>query len=139
MDKEQFGIMLVEDDDVDVMSVSRAFKKLNITNPLAIARDGVEALAMLRGDGQAKITPRIILLDLNMPRMGGLEFLQELRTDPNLQAITVVVLTTSNEERDRVQAYQLNVAGYIVKPVTPVTFVEAMATFNKYWTLSETP
>lgn len=139
MDKDKFGIMLVEDDDVDVMSVTRAFKKLNIKNPLHIARDGVEALAMLRGNGQAKVEPRVILLDLNMPRMGGLEFLQELRADPALKATTVVVLTTSNEERDRVQAYQLNVAGYIIKPVTPANFLEAMATFNKYWTLSETP
>jgi len=133
-------IMLIDDDEVDVMSVKRAFKKVNITNPLHIAGNGVEGLAMLRGEnGKKAIHPQIILLDLNMPKMGGLEFLQEVRNDPHLKALTVVVLTTSNEERDRVQAYDLNVAGYILKPVTSGNFVEAMATFDKYWTLSEMP
>jgi CheY-like chemotaxis protein len=139
MKNDKIAIMLIEDDEVDTMSVQRAFKKINITNPLYIARDGVEALAMLRGENGDKVAPRIILLDLNMPRMGGLEFLQTLRADPQLKAITVVVLTTSNEEKDKLQAYDYNIAGYIVKPVTPGNFVEAMATFNSYWTLSEMP
>lgn len=139
MKNDKIAMMLVEDDEVDVMSVQRAFKKINITNPLHIARDGVEALAMLRGENGDKVVPRIILLDLNMPRMGGLEFLQALRADPQLKAMTVVVLTTSNEEKDKLQAYDYNIAGYIVKPVTPGNFIEAMATFNNYWTLSEMP
>jgi CheY-like chemotaxis protein len=139
MKNEKLAILLVEDDEVDIMSVQRAFKKINVANPLHVARDGVEALARLRGENGEKIEPRIILLDLNMPRMGGLEFLQTLRADPALKAITVVVLTTSNEEKDKLQAYGYNIAGYIVKPVTPGNFVEAMATFNNYWTLSETP
>jgi CheY-like chemotaxis protein len=135
------NILLVEDDEVDVMTVQRAFKKGNITNPLYIAGNGIEALSMLRGEpGTPSIVPaerRIILLDLNMPKMNGLEFLHELRADASLGHIPVVVLTTSNEERDRVQAYQLNVAGYILKPVTFSIFVELMITLNKYWTLCE--
>jgi CheY-like chemotaxis protein len=135
------NILLVEDDEVDVMTVQRAFKKGNITNPLYIAGNGIEALAMLRcSPGKASAIPaerRIILLDLNMPKMNGLEFLQELRADPTIRQIPVVVLTTSNEEQDRVQAYDLNVAGYILKPITFGSFVELMVTLNKYWALCE--
>ncbi len=138
MNRNDISIMLVDDDEVDVMSVVRAFKKLNITYPLHIANNGVEALAMLRGEGQPKVSPNAILLDLNMPRMGGLEFLEHVRDDSELRSIAIIILTTSNDEQDRVQAYDFNVAGYIVKPVTPSSFVEAMVTFNKYWTLSET-
>lgn len=132
-------ILLVDDDEVDVMNVQRAFKKNNIVNPLYIARNGLEALQMLRGESEQKVPAerRLILLDLNMPRMNGLEFLRELRADPDLRALTVVVLTTSDDDRDKVEAYQLNVAGYILKPVTFTAFVEAMATLNKYWTISE--
>lgn len=139
MRDNQMSLMLVDDDEVDVMSVQRAFKKINITNPLHIAHNGVEALAMLRGENGPQIRPVIILLDLNMPKMGGLEFLETLRADPELKSISVVVLTTSRDEQDKVQAFDYNVAGYIVKPITPGDFVEAMATFDKYWTLSETP
>ncbi|NET52047.1 MAG: response regulator, partial [Merismopedia sp. SIO2A8] len=81
----------------------------------------------------------VILLDLNMPKMGGIEFLQKLRADPELRGTPVIVLTTSNEDKDKVEAYSLNVAGYIIKPVTFTKFVEAMATINKYWTLNEMP
>lgn len=136
------NILLVEDDEVDVMNVRRAFKKNNINNPLYLANNGLEALVMLRGDGNPPAIPRerrIILLDLNMPKMNGIEFLRELRADPELNAIPVIVLTTSNEERDKVEAYNLNVAGYILKPVTFSNFVEAVGTLNKYWTLSEMP
>jgi CheY-like chemotaxis protein len=141
MENLMLNILLVEDDEVDVMTVQRAFKKGNITNPLYIAGNGLEALTMLRGEpGQPSLIPsdrRIILLDLNMPKMNGLEFLRELRTDPTIRQIPVVVLTTSNEEQDRIQAYNLNVAGYILKPVTFSIFVELMVTLNKYWTLCE--
>jgi CheY-like chemotaxis protein len=135
------NILLVEDDEVDVMTVQRAFKRGNINNPLYLASNGLEALAMLRDTpGQPSVIPierRLILLDLNMPKMNGLEFLHELRADAALNHIPVVVLTTSNEEQDRVQAYDLNVAGYILKPVTFSIFVELMVTLNKYWTLCE--
>jgi len=136
------NILLVEDDEVDVMNVQRAFKKNNITNPLYFATNGLEALIMLRGDGNPPSLPRerrMILLDLNMPKMNGIEFLRELRADPALKPIPVIVLTTSNEDRDKVEAYNLNVAGYILKPVTFSNFVEAVGTLNKYWTLSEMP
>ncbi len=137
------NILLVEDDEVDVMNVRRAFKKNNILNPLYIAANGIEALAMLRGqDVQPAIVPanrRLVLLDLNMPKMGGIEFLHELRADPQLKATPVVVLTTSNQDQDRVEAYNLNVAGYLLKPVTFAAFAEVMATLNRYWTLCEMP
>ena len=99
-------ILLVDDDAVDVMTVQRAFKRNNILNPLYIASDGREALAILRGEGDVTIPGerRLILLDLNMPRMNGLEFLRELREDPDLRALTVVVLTTSGDERDKIEA-----------------------------------
>jgi len=142
MDDRIINILLVEDDEVDIMNVRRAFKKNNITNPLFVANNGIEALEMLRGKGEAPLLPsrrRIILLDLNMPRMGGLEFLQELRADDRLRATPVIVLTTSNQDRDRIEAYNLNVAGYILKPVTFSNFAEVMATLNKYWALCELP
>ena len=141
MDEKLLHILLVDDDEVDVMNVQRAFKKNNIINPLYVANNGLEALALLRGHGTAAIPGprRLILLELNMPKMNGLEFLRAIRDDPELRPLTVVVLTTSDDERDRIEAYNLNVAGYILKPVTFTAFVEAMATLNKYWTISEFP
>lgn len=132
------NILLVEDDEVDVLNVRRAFQKNHITNPLFVASNGIDALEQLRG----KMIPRdrrIVLLDLNMPKMNGIEFLRELRSDPELQHVTVVALTTSNADRDRVEAYKLNVAGYLLKPVTFQQFAEVMATINKYWALMEMP
>ncbi|HYW10714.1 MAG TPA: response regulator [Longimicrobium sp.] len=132
------NILLVEDDEVDVMNVRRAFQKNEIKNPLWVAANGVEGLEMLRG-GVVPRDRRLVLLDLNLPRMNGIEFLRELRADPVLRLTPVVVLTTSDDERDRVNAYDLNVAGYILKPVTFKAFVEAMATLDRYWTLVEYP
>ena len=140
MDEEDhsLNILLVDDDEVDVMTVKRAFAKANIANKVFVATDGIEALRLLRADG-IPASRRLVLLDLNMPRMNGIEFLREIRSDPVLQVLTVVVLTTSNEDRDRVEAYQLNVAGYLLKPVTFHSFADVMATLNKYWTLMEMP
>ncbi len=138
MDERALNILLVDDDEVDVMTVKRAFAKANISNPVYVACDGLAALDLLRSDG-VPASRRLVLLDLNMPRMNGIEFLREVRKDPQLQSLTVVVLTTSNEDRDRVEAFQLNVAGYLLKPVTFHTFAEVMATLNKYWTLMELP
>jgi CheY-like chemotaxis protein len=132
------NILLVEDDEVDVLNVRRAFKKNNITNPLFVAGNGVEALEHLRS-GRIPRERRIVLLDLNMPQMNGIEFLRALRADPELSTTPVVVLTTSNDERDRIEAYHLNVAGYLVKPVTFSNFCEVMTTLNKYWALVELP
>lgn len=135
---DKINILLVEDDQVDVMNVRRAFEKNRITNPLWVARDGVEALEMLE---RAEVPKErlLVLLDLNMPRMNGIELLREIRGRDDLRHLPVVVLTTSDDERDRIDAYNLNVAGYILKPVTFFNFVETMATLNKYWTLVELP
>ena len=143
MQERIINILLVEDDEVDVMNVKRAFKKYKITNPLYIAGNGIEALSMLRShDGQLPVVPenrRLILLDLNMPKMNGLEFLHALRKSDDLKRTPVIVLTTSDEDRDRIEAYNLNVAGYILKPVTFANFAEVMVALNKYWALCEMP
>jgi CheY-like chemotaxis protein len=141
-EEKVLNILLVEDDSVDVMNVQRAFKKNNITNPLHIAFNGVEALNMLRGtNGKPKLNPipRIILLDINMPKMNGLEFLRELRMDQGLKSISVFVMTTSNDDQDKIEAYNLNVAGYILKPLSFEKFVNAVAVLSSYWKLCEQP
>ena len=138
MIEKMLNILLVEDDQVDVMNVKRAFEKNRIANPLFVAGDGLEGLQKLRS-GEIPRERRLVLLDLNMPRMNGIEFLRELRKDQSLQHTAVVVLTTSNDEKDKIDAYNLNVAGYLLKPVTFVNFVEVMAALNKYWTLVELP
>ncbi len=132
------NVLVVDDDDIDVMNVRRAFEKANIHNPLFHAGDGLEALELLRGPDLPR-ERRLVLLDLNMPRMNGIEFLRELRADPELRGTAVVVLTTSQAERDRLDAYGFNVAGYLVKPVRFVTFVELMTALNRYWMLMEMP
>ena len=132
------NILLVEDDEVDVMNVRRAFRQFHIMNPVFLASDGVEALEMLRS-GQVPSERRLILMDLNMPRMNGIELLRELRADSALHTTPVVILTTSDDERDKVEAYNLHVAGYLVKPVTFTSFCDLMVTLNKYWMLVEMP
>lgn len=132
------NILLVDDDAVDAMNVQRAFKKNNIVNPIWVSTNGIDALALLRS-GEIPEHRRLILLDLNMPKMNGIEFLRELRADPKLAAASVVVLTTSTDEKDKVDAYDLNVAGYLLKPVEFIDFVALMAALNKYWTLVELP
>ena len=138
MDDRELHILLVDDDEVDVMNVQRAFQKNRLANPIHVATNGLEALEKLR-DGSIAGSRRLVLLDLNMPKMNGIEFLRALRADPELQTTSVVVLTTSNEDRDKVEAYRLNVAGYLLKPVSFVSFVDVMAALNKYWTLVEMP
>ena len=137
MSERELAILLVDDDSIDVMNVKRAFANHKLTNPIHEAKNGIEALEILRGG--ALPPRRLVLLDLNMPRMNGLEFLRALRADPELRSTSVVVLTTSNEERDKIAAYDLNVAGYLLKPVTFPSFVDLMASLNKYWTLVEMP
>jgi CheY-like chemotaxis protein len=139
MKDRKVNVLLVEDDEVDVMTVRRAFRKGHITNPLYVANNGLEALNVLRGKSEHAMPPerRLILLDLNMPQMGGIEFLQVLRADQQLKEIPVVVLTTSNGDRDRLKAYNLNVSGYILKPVEFEAFIETMLIFNQYWALCE--
>ncbi len=130
-------ILFVEDDHVDAMTVKRAFKDLKVANPLAHTINGEQALEYLRNEGNRK--PCVILLDLNMPKMNGIEFLKIAKADDTLRKIPVVVLTTSREERDIVESFELSVAGYIVKPVDYKKFVEAIRTIDFYWTLSELP
>lgn len=132
-------ILLVEDDEVDIMNVKRAFKKNNISNPLVVAHNGLEALEVLRSPTTDAPKPRIILLDLNMPKMGGIEFLKEIRQDPELSSLSVFVMTTSNEDGDKIDAFNLNVAGYILKPLSMDRFIAAVSTLNSYWTLCEYP
>lgn len=137
------NILLVEDDEVDIMTVQRAFERNQIFNPLYVARDGIEALRMLRGcQDHGPVIPgdrRVILLDINMPKMNGIEFLEEVRADPTLKLTPVVVLTTSDDTRDRVEAYRFNVAGYILKPLTFNIFADVVATLNHYWNFCEMP
>jgi CheY-like chemotaxis protein len=132
------NILLVEDDEVDVMNVQRAFERNHMTSALFVAGNGLEALEMLRSNRIPK-ERRLILLDLNMPKMNGIEFLEELRADPELSSTPVVVLTTSNDDQDKVDAFNFNVAGYMLKPVTFAAFCDKMATLDKYWALVEMP
>lgn len=134
------NILLVEDDEVDIMNVQRAFKKNNIGNPVFVARNGLEALQMLRGESEEKVPGiQIILLDINMPKMGGIEFLTELRKDPLLKATSVFVMTTSNEDGDKISAFNLNVAGYILKPLSFESFANSISVLSHYWHLCEQP
>lgn len=131
-------IMLVEDDDVDIEIVKRAFEKNKIQNPLHIARNGEEALRMLRGSESERIPfPKIVLLDLNMPKMSGLEFLKIVREDEALKKLNIFIMTTSSEESDKIKAYHFNVAGYILKPLQFDKFVSAVSVLNSYWKLCE--
>ncbi len=129
-------IMLVEDDEVDAMTIRRALREIKVLNPLIHCENGEEALESL---GKMHEEPCIILLDLNMPRMNGIEFLREVKKREEFRRIPVVVLTTSREERDRVDSFENNVAGYMIKPVDYMQFVETIRTIDMYWTLSELP
>jgi CheY-like chemotaxis protein len=130
-------ILLAEDDKVDAMTVRRALKDLTIANRLVVVSNGEEALDYLRN--QENDRPCIILLDLNMPRMNGIEFLRIAKAEDRLRNIPVVVLTTSKEEQDKIDSFNLGIAGYMVKPVDYLQFVEVVRTIDLYWTLSEIP
>lgn len=131
------AILLVEDDDVDAKTVRRALQDLNVSNPLDRTHDGAEALAYLRDTSHG--VPGLILLDLNLPVMTGVELLQSVKADPRLRRIPVVVLTTSRLEMDKLATFDLSVAGYMLKPVDYIQFVEVVRTIDLYWSLSETP
>jgi CheY-like chemotaxis protein len=134
-------ILLVDDDKVDVMAVKRSFRELKIANPVIEARNGIEALEYLRGEnGREKVPqPCLVLLDLNMPRMNGIEFLEELRRDENLRGTLVFVMTTSAAEDDRTRAYEKNVAGYVLKHRPGQSFLEAISMLEHYWRVIEFP
>lgn len=134
---KEVSILLVEDDDIDAMGIERALKKLRLANPYFRARDGIEGLTILKNQEVGR--PFIILLDLNMPRMNGLEMLTELRKDPKLTDSVVFVLTTSNDDQDKAAAYKEHIAGYIVKSRLDSDFTELLQLLDHYWRLVELP
>lgn len=130
-------ILLVEDDLIDVMTLKRGLKDIHAENPLYVRHDGEAALQFLRDPSTP--LPMLIILDLNMPRMNGLEFLKILKADLEWCKIPVVVLTTSQEEQDRLESFKLSAAGYIVKPLSYPDFVDKLLIMYQYWRLSEIP
>jgi len=136
MNKKQ-TILLVEDDKVDIRSIKRALDDLHVINPLVVRNNGEEALKYLRNEANER--PGLILLDLRMPRMNGIEFLKVIKKDDKLKIIPVVVLTTSKEDEDKTESFNLGVAGYMMKPVDYIEFVEVIRTIQMYWILSESP
>jgi CheY-like chemotaxis protein len=141
MPGEEVRILLVEDDAVDVMAFKRAMRRCQIANPLSVARDGIEALEILRGGpGRAPLQrPYMILLDLNLPRMNGIEFLKILRADVILRDTLLFVLTTSKADEDRCTAYQLHVAGYIVKSNCTDSLARTVMMLEHYLRVVEFP
>ena len=137
---EEKIILLVEDNPDDVELTLRAFKKCNIVNEVVVARDGVEALDYLFGTGayagrDLSVMPAVVLLDLKLPRIDGLEVLRRLRADERTRFLPVVVLTSSNEDQDVVNSYQLGANSYIRKPVDFVQFIDAARQLGMYWLL----
>ena len=133
-------LLLLEDDDLDVLAIRRALRKARVDNELVVAQDGVEGLGILRGEsGPPLQRPYLILLDLNMPRMNGIEFLTELRNDPALRDSIVFVLTTSDSETDIIRAYDKFIAGYMVKAKVGEDFMQLIAMLDQYWKTIEFP
>jgi CheY-like chemotaxis protein len=133
-------ILLVEDDSVDVKAFQRAMGKLKISNPVVIARDGVEAWEHLQEcvSGKGEV-PSLVILDINMPRMNGLELLTKIRADEKLRHLIVFVLTTSNDEKDKFSAFNQNVAGYMLKSDMGNSFIRAVELIDSYWRVVELP
>jgi CheY-like chemotaxis protein len=136
MKQQRIHLLLVEDDDLDVMNVHRALSQAPEIASITVARDGIEALKLLRSGGLG-IDRLVILLDLRMPRMSGLDLLRELRTDPRLKRIPNVILTTSDDPHDRDAAFCLGAAGYFVKPAAPTRFKQIMDAMRSYWSVAE--
>jgi CheY-like chemotaxis protein len=134
-------LLHVEDDTICLMGLNRAFRTANIANPVCFAHDGIEALEMLRGTNARPRLPRpyLILLDLNMPRMDGIEFLKELRNDEALRKSVVFIMTTSDAAEDKAKAYDLGVAGYILKSNPANAFLATAALLDTYWKVVELP
>lgn len=128
-------ILLVEDDEVDIKALRRAFDKLKIANPIRVAQDGVEAWEMLPDIPR----PFLVITDINMPRMSGLELLRKIRESEDFHDSVVFVLTTSNEEQDKFEAYNLNVTGYMLKSEMGSSFTRAIGLIENYWRVVELP
>ena len=136
------SVLLIEDDIFDTMTAQKSFARFNVPHTLHTAFNGEEALDLLlgrRGQEPLRPLPEIILLDLNMPRMNGLEFLAAIRADEDLKASVVFMITTSKAEEDKARAYEKNVAGYIVKQDPANTFMQAVALLEHYWKIVEFP
>ncbi|MEX3813132.1 response regulator [Paraburkholderia sp. BR13439] len=133
--EQMFHILMVEDSPTDVMMTREALEYYKVLNPLHIAEDGVEAIEFLKREGKHANAPRpgLIILDLNLPRKSGQEVLQELKTDPELMNIPVVVLTTSKAEEDVAKSYGLHANCYITKPVDFEKFVQVVRSINDFW------
>ncbi len=130
-------IMLLEDDEIDAITVRRAIKEIDIKNDLVHHSNGEEALEYLQNETNK--LPCLILLDINMPRMNGIEFLEEIKDIDRLKRIPVIVLTTSKEDQDRYNTFNLGISGYMVKPVSYEKFLDVMASIKAYWMNSEFP
>ena len=131
------SILLIEDDQVDMMMVTRALKEIGVTNQVVYRENGEDALNYLCDENSDK--PCLILLDLNMLVMSGIEFLQAVKKDERLRRLPVVVLTTSDDQQDKLNSFNLGVAGYMPKPGAYRQFVEVMRSIDAYWTISEMP
>lgn len=146
MESKPINLLLVEDDEADILNIQRFLQIHKVSNPLYIARDGIEALAMLQGtgeDGGAVIPyPYLVLLDLNLPKMDGLEFLRAVRNDPKLRSTMMIIITSSDDEQTRAAAFDLNVPNYLTKPVNFDQLIAMIATLEQSWnphTRDETP
>lgn len=138
-------ILLVEDNPDDEALTLRAFKKSNVLNDVVVARDGVEALDYLFGEGKyegrdTSVQPELVLLDLKLPKIDGLEVLRRLRADPRTELLPIVILTSSSEEQDMIQGYSLGANSYVRKPVDFVQFYDAVRQLGVYWlVINESP
>lgn len=135
------NILLVEDDDGDARAVQRAFQKVKIANPIVRAVDGIEALDILRGtNGKTKLqSPNLLLVDINMPRMNGIQLVKTIREDKDLRQTVAFILTTSKRDEDKMAAYELNVAGYILKSTAGQDFLNLVSLVDAYWRIVELP
>ena len=144
MPEPPIDVLLIEDDPKDVEMTRYAFEHYRLSNRIHVVRDGAEALDFIFGAGayagrNVEDVPRVILLDLKLPKVGGIEVLRRLKSDPRTRAIPVVVMTSSREERDAVEAYTLGANSYIVKPLDFATFTEAVRQVGLYWLLLNEP
>lgn len=135
--QKEVTLLLIEDDDIDAMSITRAFKKMYISNKIIRANDGLEGLELLRSG--AVPSPYIILLDLQMPRLNGIEFLEEIREDTKLAQSTVFVLTTSKSDEDITASYKKNIAGYFIKEQVGEGFLDIVKMLKGYWKIVHFP
>lgn len=132
---QEVKILLVEDDEIDVKALLKAFAKLKIANPVTVAKDGMEGWEAL----QTLPRPFLVIMDINMPRMSGIELLRKMRASENFHDAIVFILTTSTDEQDKFEAYNLNVAGYMLKSDMGTSFIRAIEMVERYWRVIEFP